>query len=65
MLDDNINLNPDNVTIIMGDFNARVGQDRRSIKDIIRPFGEEVKNTGENLIDLCLINNMKIMNVFF
>ncbi len=36
MLEDNINLNPDNVTIIMGDVNARVGQDRRGIKDIKR-----------------------------
>ncbi len=44
VVEDNINLNPDNVTIIMGDFNTRVRQDKRGIKDIIGPFGE-VKNT--------------------
>ena len=41
-------------------------ENRRGIQDTIGPFGDEKKNLeGENLIDLRMRNNMKIMNNFF
>jgi hypothetical protein len=52
--------------IIMGNLNARVGNNRNGFADIIRPFGEAVKNSeGEDLIDFCVRNRLKIMNGYF
>ena len=55
-----------NTNLLLGDFNARVGSERRGIENVIGPFGEETRNVeGENLIDFCMRNNLKIMNGFF
>lgn len=53
MLEDNIDLNADIVTIIMGDFDAGEGQNRRGTQDITGRSGEVKNAEGENLIDLC------------
>lgn len=54
------------INILIGDFNARVGNERSGIEEIIGPFGEETRNIeGENLIDFCVRNRLKIMNGFF
>ena len=62
LLEENYNGNEEEVTVMMGDFNGRVGKERNGIEHIIGPFGEEVKNEeGEWLLDLCVRNNLKIM----
>lgn len=58
--EDNYDQNPDNVRILMRDFNARIGKDRTGIHDITGLFEEEMKNVGENLIDFNVKNNLKI-----
>ena len=65
-LEENYEGRPDDINVLMGDFNARVGADRSGIEQTMGPFGEETKNEeGENLIDFCVRNNLKIMNGFF
>ena len=50
--------------IIMGDLNARVGND--IISGIKQRFNEDIKNdNGDLLIDLCSQNNLRINNTFF
>ena len=53
--------------IIMGDFNARVGQDQQHvIRSGVRPFKVDIENqNGTRLIDFCEINNVIISNTFF
>ena len=54
------------VNIFLGDFNARIGSERRGIENIIGPFGQETRDVeGENLTDFCMRNNLRIMNGFF
>ena len=56
----------DDTGLLIGHFNARVGKEREGIENIIGAFGEETKNSeGENLIDFCMRNGLKIMNGFF
>ena len=47
---------------MLGDFNARVGSERRGIENIIGPFGQETRDVEG---DFCLRNNLRIMNGFF
>src|SRR5215469_17980478 len=54
------------VSLMKGDFNVRVGRDREGIESTLGPFGEPDKNAeGERLLDMCVRNNLKIMNGFF
>lgn len=66
LLDDCYIIGEDDVGLLMGDFNARVGKERTNVEGTVGPFGEEVKNEeGEALIDFCVRNDLKIMNGFF
>ena len=66
LLEDNYDPRQNHTTILIGDFNARVGKEREGIEGVIGPFGEETRNTeGENLIDMCVRNDLKIMNGYF
>ena len=66
LLDTHLEEGSEGVNILIGDFNARVGCDRTGIEEVIGRFGEETRNQeGENLIDFCLRNHLKIMNGFF
>jgi nitroimidazol reductase NimA-like FMN-containing flavoprotein (pyridoxamine 5'-phosphate oxidase superfamily) len=41
-------------------------EEREGVEEFIGPFGEEVRNPeGERLIDMCVRNNLKVMNGFF
>ncbi|CAF2093080.1 unnamed protein product [Rotaria magnacalcarata] len=70
-LQDVINRIPtEDMYIIMGDFNARVGwnnQQQQNLSNSIGPYTVDITNeNGEKLIDLCTINNLLIVtNTFF
>ncbi|CAF4531784.1 unnamed protein product, partial [Rotaria sp. Silwood2] len=58
--------------IIMGDLNARVGQDQQKqrqqhvIRSGVGPFTVDIENeNGSKLIDFCEMNNIIISNTFF
>lgn len=52
--------------IVMGDFNAKVGKDWSTWKGAIGKFGHGKKNErGERLLNFCLANSLKIMNTAF
>ncbi|XP_022188445.1 uncharacterized protein LOC111047087 [Nilaparvata lugens] len=58
-------LTRDNILII-GDLNAQVGEDRRGFETVLGPFGYGRRNTeGEQLLDLCIRNNLIIKNSWF
>lgn len=53
-------------TVMLGDFNARVGNDPDVCGGAIGRYGEEVMNdNGERLVDLCVANNLVIANTMF
>lgn len=57
-------ITPNETTIILGDFNARIGND--IIPGIKQRFNEDVTNdNGELMINLCTINELRINNTFF
>ncbi|CAM4953288.1 unnamed protein product [Rotaria socialis] len=69
-LQDVINQIPtEDMYIIMGDFNARVGwnnQQQQNLSNSIGPYTVDITNeNGEKLIDLSTINNLIITNTFF
>lgn len=52
--------------IVMGDFNAKIGQPRADERLIMKNYGYGVRNSrGERLIDFANENKMSIMNTFF
>ena len=54
LLEENYELNEETITIMMGDFNSRIGKDREGIETYMGPFGEETLNEeGKNLRFLC------------
>jgi len=57
----------DNVCLLIGDFNARVGKRRSEVEEeVVGGFGEEERNVeGERLLDFCMRKNLKVMNTFF
>ena len=57
-------LKSQDIKIIMGDFNAKVGNDR--IDKIVGPFGSgEIDELGEKLVEWCKEYNFVIMNTWF
>ena len=53
-------------TIIMGDMNGHVGQDRTGIEHILGAFSIGERNReGQNIINFCIQNHMAIMNTFY
>ena len=60
------NLKPKQELMILGDLNARVGNNAETACGVIGREGETITSpNGERLIDFCLKNNMKIANTFF
>ena len=62
------NVSTNDMIIIMGDLNARIGrnQQRKTATTSVRPFTVDVENeNGSRLIDLFDLNNMIITNTFF
>lgn len=52
------------ITIVMGDFNAKVGEGR--CETIVGPYGLGVRNErGDRLIEFCLEHNLVVTNTFF
>src|SRR6218665_2508694 len=54
------------LTIVMGDFNAKVGRDWETWGGALgkHGFGEE-NDRGERLLNFCLNNNLQVMNTVF
>ena len=60
------NLKPKQEIMILGDLNARVGNNAETSFGVIGKEGEATTSpNGERLIDFCIKNNMKIANTFF
>ena len=51
--------------VVMGDFNARVGNNVGRWSDVKGKHGEEVENdSGRRLLNFCGENDLRIMNTF-
>ena len=51
------------ILILMGDFNAKVGQDHHNWPDVIGKFGYgDMNQRGENLLSFCAKNDLYITN---
>jgi hypothetical protein len=65
------NVSSNDMLIVMGDLNARVGQNQQKrqqhvIRSSVGPFTVDIENeNGTRLIDFCEINNILISNTFF
>ena len=62
------NVSTNEMIIIMGDLNARVGrnQQRKTATTSVGSFTVDAENeNGSRLIDFCELNNMIITNTFF
>ena len=60
------NLKPKQEIMVLGDLNARVGNNVETSCGVVGREGEATTSpNGERLIDFCLENNMKIANTFF
>ena len=54
------------MTVIIGDFNAKVGTDWETWKGAIGKFGYGMENErGERLLNFCLSNKLAIANTMF
>ena len=52
--------------VVMGDLNAKIGADWRTWKGAIGKFGYEEENErGERLLNFCLNNDLRVMNTVF
>ena len=52
--------------VVMGDLNARVGNNVLRWSDAMRKHGEEVENdSGRRLLRFCVENELRIMNTHF
>lgn len=57
---------PDEQIIVMGDFNGHVGTDRTGYEENLGHFHIGGRNEeGKRLLELCVRNNMKVMNTYF
>lgn len=55
---------PQDVTIVMGDFNAKVGEGKDM--DVVGEFGLGVRNDrGDRMVQFCQENYMTVMNTYF
>merc|ERR1712179_890452 len=56
----------EDIVIVGGDFNAHLGRDRIGFEDVLGKFTIGDRNTdGEELLQLCQQNNLKILNTWF
>ena len=52
--------------VIIGDFNARVGNDPATWQGTIGQFGPgELNENGERLLDFCALNDLVVTNTLF
>ena len=51
--------------LILGDLNARVGKNSEEWDRVIGKAGEVLNNNGRKLLNLCLMNNLVILNRMF
>ena len=57
---------PTESTVLMGDFNAHIGNDNETWKSVIGRHGVAGLNeNGRYLLQLCCSNGLRIMNTFF
>ena len=55
-----------NVIIVMGDFNAKIGNDNKGYEEVMRQQGlGEMNHNGERFADLCATGNLVIGGSFF
>ena len=55
---------PHDITLIMGDLNAKLGSER--VEDVVGPFGLGNRNErGDRLAEWCVENEQVVMNTFF
>ena len=53
-------------TVVMGDFNSKLGKKKDDLETPLGPYGYGARNDrGEKLINFTLNNNLKIANTFF
>ncbi len=63
LLEETYKLTENETSLLLGDFNGRVGRKREGIENVIGHFGEETVNAeGQRLLEICMRNNLKIMN---
>ena len=54
------------ILVIMGDFNAKVGEDRNGWEEVVGKYGLGVRNeAGERMLEFCDSNELRIMNTWF
>ena len=54
------------ITILMGDFNAKIGMDNSGYEDIMGIHGlGQMKENGEHFADLCALNQLEIGDIIF
>ena len=54
------------ITILMGDFNAKIGMDNKSYEDIMGTHGlGQMNENGERFADLCALNQLVIGGSIF
>ena len=55
---------PHDITVVMGDFNAKLGRGREG--DVVGPFGLGHRNErGDRLMEWCVENEQAVMNTYF
>ena len=54
------------ILMIMGDFNAKVGEDNKGRNEVLGRYGLGKQNeAGERLVEFCASNELRIMNTWF
>ena len=54
------------ITILMGDFNAKIGMDKTGCEDMMGTHGlEQMNDNGERFADLCALNQLVIGGSIF
>jgi hypothetical protein len=60
------NVDKNDLVILMGDFNAKVGSDNENLQHVMGRHGiGEINDNGERLVELCGMNEMKIGGTLF
>ena len=60
------NVHKHDLLVVMGDLNAKVGEDNEGCESIIGKHGIGMRNdNGEKLVDLCSLNNLVITGTIF
>ena len=58
--------NSSDLLVIMGDFNAKVGEDRSNWESVLGNYGlGKINDRGEKLLNFCAVNDMCICNTMF